>query len=70
MYETALLLKQGAYNYQYLTMPRGSTKAESTTIEGDKYETRNEYLVKVYNRDPMTRYDRLIAVARVFSSPD
>ncbi len=70
MYEKALLLKQGAYNYQYLTMPRGSTKAESTTIEGDKYETRNEYLVKVYNRDPMTRYDRLISVARVFSSPD
>jgi hypothetical protein len=66
LYEKALLLKQGAYNYQYLAVPKGSHNASTSTIEGDFYQTINEYLVKVYNRRPGERYDRLISVGTIF----
>ena len=36
-------------------------------IEGNFYETKNEYLVKVYHRVPGERYDRLIGIGRAFS---
>lgn len=64
-YEKTLLLKQGAYNYQYLTTGAGSSAGETSTIEGDFYPTRNEYLVKVYTRRHGERYDRLIGVTTV-----
>lgn len=66
-YEKTLLLKQGAYNYQYLTVDAGSNDSAASTsvIEGDFYQTRNEYLVKVYTRRRGERYDRLIGVTTV-----
>lgn len=61
-YEKAVLLKQGAYNYQYLAVPPGARSGKTSVIEGDKYQTVNEYLVKVYTRGPLDRTDRLIGV--------
>lgn len=61
-YEKALLLKQGAYNYQYLTVAPGASRGATNVIEGDHYQTENEYLVKVYTRGPIDRTDRLIGV--------
>ena len=66
LYTTNLLLKQGAYNYQYLFVPHISTQGYSS-IEGNKYQTVNEYLVRVYHRDPAARYDRLIGFGLTFS---
>lgn len=77
-YEKLLPLKQGAYNYQYLVVPRdapspanssmtANRRATSSTIEGDHYETVNEYLVYVYYRAPGDRYDRLLGVGALFS---
>ena len=66
-YEKSLLLKQGAYNYQYLAVPVGSMVGLTAPLEGDFYETVNEYLVKVYCHRPGERYDRLVGVATVFS---
>ena len=66
-YEKSLLLKQGAYNYQYLAFPVGSMTGATAPIEGDFYETVNEYLVKVYYHRPGERYDRLVGVALVYS---
>lgn len=66
-YEKTLLLKQGAYNYQYLAVPVGSMIGATAPIEGDYYETVNEYLVKVYYHRPGDRYDRLVGVAVIFS---
>lgn len=60
-YKKLLLLKQGAYNYQYLT-----TGADPNEIEGDKYQTNNEYQVCVYYRPPGARYDRLLLVATLY----
>ena len=67
-YEASMLLKQGAYNYQYLTVGRsGQTIGQTAAVEGDKYPTVNEYLVSVYYRQPGSRYDRLVAVTQAFS---
>ena len=57
-YEKYLLLKQGAYSYQYLTVDNSQSKTEA--LEGDHYPTRNSYLVAVYHRNRLDRYDRLI----------
>lgn len=65
LYERAMLLKQGAYNYQYLVVPPGESRGHTAPVEGDFHPTRNEYTVKVYHRAPGARYDRLIAVALI-----
>ena len=62
-YERAMLLKQGAYNYQYLIVPPGARRGYTAAIEGDKYQTVNEYNVRVYHRRRGERYDRLIGTA-------
>lgn len=56
-YIKTLLLKQGMYNYQYVT------RAGLNPIEGDNYETGNEYLVLLYYCPPDARYERLIGSA-------
>lgn len=66
LYGVDMMLKQGAYNYQYLFVPDGATRGYSS-IEGNKYQTVNEYLVRVYHRDPASRYDRLIGYGIAFS---
>lgn len=64
-YERNMLLKQGAYNYNYLVVPRGKDRGYTGLIEGDKFQTVNEYLIKVYARHPGDRYDRLIGVSSI-----
>ncbi len=66
-YEKLLPLKQGAYNYQYLVVPDGATRGLTAPVEGDHYQTVNEYLVYVYYRAPGDRYDRLLGVGALFS---
>lgn len=61
-YEKAILLKQGNYNYQYLFVPEGSSIGQTGPIEGNFYETQNEYSIYVYYRPMTARYDRLIGV--------
>ncbi|MBQ7690484.1 MAG: DUF5103 domain-containing protein [Muribaculaceae bacterium] len=59
-YETDLLLKQGAYNYQYLWVPDGARVAQTAVIDGDKFQTVNRYTVLVYHRPSGGRYDQLV----------
>ncbi len=66
-YEQSLLLKQGSYNYQYLAVPSGSLMGETAPIEGDKFQTVNEYTVKVYHRPKGSRFDRLVGYCTVLS---
>ena len=54
-YKKELILKQGYYNYLFVT--KNSTRA----IEGAHYDTNNEYIIKVYYRDPLELYDRLLS---------
>lgn len=61
-WETELLLKQGAYNYQYVYVPHGSNQIDATYIEGTHYETSNIYYIFVYYQEEGTSYDKLIGV--------
>ncbi|MGL5317164.1 MAG: DUF5103 domain-containing protein, partial [Bacteroidales bacterium] len=60
-YVSSQLLKQGLYNYQYLYVPNNKLAGQTGFVEGDYYETQNEYSIKVYYRAPGDRYDRLVA---------
>lgn len=66
-YEKLLPLKQGAYNYQYLVVPHGGNVGLTSPVEGNHYQTVNEYLIYVYYRAPGDRYDRLLGVGALFS---
>ena len=59
-WETELLLKQGAYNYQYVHVPYGSSVIDATYIEGSHYQTNNIYNIYLYFQEEGTSYDRLI----------
>lgn len=63
-YEAALLLKQGYYNYQYLYVPSGSQRGESI-IDGNYFQTENEYIILVYHRPVGERYDRLVGYRKM-----
>ena len=67
-FEKRLLLKQGAYNYQYLAVADGQHIGLTSAIEGDKYPTVNEYTVRVYYRPRGGRYDRLAGVKVFYSN--
>lgn len=62
-YFLTLLLKQGAYNYQFLTK-KGATYSPAQ-IEGNYFETENEYTIYIYHRAPGQRYDSLINFSKV-----
>lgn len=66
-YTADLLLKQGAYNYMYLWVPDGTSVGLTSLIEGDHYETVNEYLVKVYDRPLGERYDHFVGYGVTYS---
>lgn len=57
LYSTSILLKQGWYDFQfgYQTVNGVNT----TPIEGNHFETENEYEVMVYFRNLGSRYDQL-----------
>lgn len=61
VYQATLLLKQGWYDYQYgIKTPTGF---EMKQIEGEHFQTENEYEVFVYYRAMGSRYDELIGYA-------
>lgn len=61
LYENAMLLKQGFYNYRYvLVNPRG--QIVPGFISGNFAVTENQYAVVVYYRDIGGRFDRVIGV--------
>lgn len=74
-YHKALLLKQGAYNYQYVALPSspspsktpGAAAATTAPVEGNHYQTVNEYLAALYYRAPGDRADRLLGLTLLHS---
>jgi len=67
MYTAEMFLKQGYYEYNYVVVPNGSTKGDITAIEGDHWETDNNYTVYVYYREKVPEYDRLVGYVMVNS---
>ncbi len=59
-YTAKLLLKQGYYNYMYLTRPNGKEAASTMPYEGNFFQTENEYTIFVYYTEQGGRYTRLV----------
>lgn len=68
-YETSLLLKQGYYNYTYVTKDHRNNNArpETALTDGDYWETENLYTILVYYRSLGNRYDELVSAVTVNS---
>lgn len=60
-YECSILLKQGYYNYNYYLFNSEFNNSQTTLFEGDHYETENDYILLVYYKNAMDRYERLLS---------
>ena len=70
LYSASLPLKQGSYNYRYVA--RSNTpgaRPDLALVEGNHFQTANEYVVRVYHRAPGSRYDRLIGSVVIMNTP-
>jgi len=61
LYEAKMLLKQGFYNYQYVTKTKDGIISNSD-IDGSFYQTENDYTVLVYYNKFGSRYTQVIGV--------
>jgi hypothetical protein len=59
-YYTDLFLKQGVYDYQYVWVSNATKQADDTALEGNYFETENEYQLLVYYRQTGSRYEQLV----------
>ncbi len=59
LYEARLMLKQGFYNYTYVSVDRNG-QLNKHSLEGSMYQTENEYSVLVYYRTYGELYDQVI----------
>ncbi|MEP7280310.1 MAG: DUF5103 domain-containing protein [Bacteroidota bacterium] len=67
VYETDLLLKNGYYNYDYVTVDKQGGPASFELTEGNLWDTENSYTILVYFRAINGRSDELIGVAHANS---
>ncbi len=68
-YVCKVLLKQGYYDYAYAVAPHNAKEkiANLSEIEGDWYETENQYTILIYYRPFGERYDQVIGAVTVSS---
>lgn len=64
-YEGTLYLKQGYYNYEYVLLKNNESVGDETFMEGNHYDTENDYTIYVYHQEQGTTFDKLIAVKRL-----
>lgn len=67
-YSKEILLKQGAYNYAYLYVPKSSTSGTLEPAEGNFFETENEYTIRLYHRGIGERFDKLVGYSFIKSN--
>jgi Domain of unknown function (DUF5103) len=60
MYEKAIMIKQGFTNYQYVCAEKSGKIDSENAIDGNFYQTENNYFALVYYRENNKRYDRII----------
>ena len=60
LYEKAVLIKQGFTNYQYLTVNSKGIIDQEHAIDGNFYQTENEYNVLIYYKGSGDRYEKVI----------
>ena len=67
LYEKAILLKQGFTNYQYVITDKSGKVDYENAIDGNFFQTENNYTAIVYYRGNNDRYDRVIGIANTNS---
>lgn len=60
LYEKELLIKQGFVGYEYWLTDTANKVDFENHIDGNHYQTENNYTILVYYRLPTERYDRII----------
>ncbi len=65
VYSCTLFLKQGYYDYEYVWVDDTKKAADETAIEGNHFETENDYYLYAYHIDISNRYDRLIGFKKL-----
>ena len=60
IFEKAVLIKQGFTNYQFIVADEKGNIDQENAIDGNFYQTENDYSVMVYYRENNDRYDRVI----------
>jgi hypothetical protein len=60
IYEKAVLIKQGFTNFQYIVADNKGIVDHENAIDGNFYQTENDYFILVYYRENTDRYDRAI----------
>lgn len=68
-YNANILLKQGFYNYKYVTKNKYD-EINTHKIMGSFFQTENEYKVIVYFKAFGSLYDRVVAIGSGFFNPD
>jgi hypothetical protein len=60
IYEKALLIKQGFTNFEYTVADSKGVIDSENAIDGNFYQTENDYSILVYYRENTGRYDRVV----------
>lgn len=60
IYEKAVMIKQGFTNFQYTIADKKETIDYENAIDGNFYQTENEYTILVYYRESTDRYQKVI----------
>jgi hypothetical protein len=60
IYEKAIMIKQGFTNYQYVIANKSGKIDSEQAIDGNYYQTENNYSILVYYRENGQRNDRII----------
>ena len=63
-YEKVLFIKQGYYNYMFTYLKDEEKFGDETLVEGQHYETENEYCIYVYYKPITSNHDQLIGIKR------
>ncbi|QCX40247.1 DUF5103 domain-containing protein [Aureibaculum algae] len=66
LYDCTMLLKQGFYNYTYVTANNKGI-ISNDAVEGSFYQTENDYSVLVYYKPIGSRYDQVIGYGKANS---
>jgi hypothetical protein len=67
VYEKAIFIKQGFTNYQYTTISQKGIIDQENAVDGNFYQTENQYDVIVYYRNNIDRYERAIGIGKANS---
>jgi len=64
-YRARILLKQGFYNFIYSFLANSSQKGDDSVMEGNFFQTENDYYIMVYQRALMNNFDELVGFLKV-----